>query len=93
VTVLGGPTFARMNAAVTVRSSATSTPLHITLKNVVRGYTFGADITVPLVARLQLAIPVRVTTLPAASEVDPLRTTTNLRAGLGLNIALSQRAH
>jgi len=60
---------------------------------VARGYTFGADFAVPLGARLQLAIPVRVTTLPAASEVDPLRTTTNVRAGLGLNVAQSQRAY
>jgi hypothetical protein len=93
VSVLGGPTFANMKAAITLRSSATAAPQQSTIKDVVRGYTFGADFAVPLGARLQLAIPVRVTTLPAASEVDPLRTTTNVRAGLGLNVALSQRAY
>jgi len=94
LTVLGGPTFARMSSNITLRTSNSPSGFEeITFKGVVRGYTFGADITVPLSARLQLGIPFRVTTRLPASPLDPLRTTTNLRVGVGLDIALSQRAY
>jgi glyoxylase-like metal-dependent hydrolase (beta-lactamase superfamily II) len=90
VSAVGGPTFARTHADVWFGPTGMSGRPNLLIEDVVRGFTFGADLAVPLGNRLRFSVPLRVTRLPR-TELDAFRTTRSIQAGVGLDVALWKR--